>query len=592
MNTFKEQKELPNLPWHVLIKDLWKWIKPYRAQFFFASFMRFTSDIAQLYPALALAWIITFLSHYKQGQSLDELWMTFILLCAAYIWRMIGNYWGRVTCYFIGERIALDVQLTAIKHLFSLPAAWHEKENTGNKFQRITRGGNSYNKLLIIWIQNVIKIFVYFIGIPLIIISIDPLIAGLLAFFSIVYYALASSLTRPVIRATNEANIQEEEYTGLSFQVLHNIRSIQVYGSWSPLLERIQTIINKLYHAIYIRIWKFTTRFLCLEIWQLIFRVSAFMIIIIGIVNGRYEIGFFIAFTWYFNTISESIRELTDISQEFIIAQLSIQRLNAIMQEPANDWNNPHALELSKNWKKISFQNISFSYGENEVLKNISFDVTRGERVGIVGLSGAGKSTLFKLLMKEHETYTGEILFDSNPLRSLSRTSYFESVAVVLQETEVFNFSLKDNISISRSDTSVHEKALQESIATAHISDFIHKLPLGVDTLVGEKGVKLSGGEKQRLGIARVIYKQPDLLLLDEATSHLDLESEEKIKESLHIFFEHVTAIVIAHRLTTIREMDKIILFEKGRVIEMGSFEELHAKRGRFYTLWEKQKLV
>jgi len=193
--------------------------------------------------------------------------------------------------------------------------------------------------------------------------------------------------------------------------------------------------------------------------------------------------------------------------------------------------------------------------------------------------------------MKEHETYTGEILFDKNPLRSLSRTSYFKNVAVVLQETEVFNFSLKDNITISKPDPEISQKALNESIVTAHITDFIGKLPQGIDTLVGEKGVKLSGGEKQRLGIARAIYKQPDLLLLDEATSHLDLESEEKIKDSLHHFFKKVTAIVIAHRLTTIKEMDRIIVVEAGRIIEQGSFNELQRKKGRFAELWEKQKL-
>ncbi len=591
MHKPQEQDDLPTLPWHALIKDLWKWIKPYRTRFFFASFMRLTSDIVSLYPALALAWIITYLSNYKQGQSLDELWITFILICAAYTWRMIGNHWGRVSCYFISEKISLDVQIAATKHLFNLPSAWHEKENTGNKLKRVMRGGNAYDKLLRIWIHNIIKMSVHFIGIPLIIIGIDPFIAGLLGFFSLIYYFLAHKLTKPAVRAVNETNIQDEKYNGLAFEVVHNIRSIQVYGSGSLLLDRIQLTTHALYDAIKKQIVKFTIRNISLESWQLFFRLGTIAFIVVGVIHGRYELGFFVAFNWYFISISESTQELANIAQEFSVAQLSIQRLNAIMLEPTNNRNNPHALEFPKNWKKVLLQNICFSYGENQVLKNISFEVKRGMRVGIVGLSGAGKSTLFKLLMKEHETYTGEILFDTNPLRSLSRDSYFKNVAVVLQETEVFNFSLKDNILISRSDTVIHKKALQESIATAHISDFIQKLPQGIDTLVGEKGVKLSGGEKQRLGIARAIYKQPDLLLLDEATSHLDLESEEKIKDSLHHFFKKVTAIVIAHRLTTIKEMDRIIVVEAGQIVEQGSFDELQRKKGRFAELWEKQKL-
>ena len=128
-------------------------------------------------------------------------------------------------------------------------------------------------------------------------------------------------------------------------------------------------------------------------------------------------------------------------------------------------------------------------------------------------------------------------------------------------------------------------------MATAHISNLVEKLPQGIETVIGEKGVKLSGGERQRLGIARAIFKQPEILLLDEATSHLDLESEEKIRDSLHKFFENVTAIVIAHRLTTIKEMDKILVIEDGKIIESGNFDTLYARRGRFHELWEKQRL-
>jgi ABC-type multidrug transport system fused ATPase/permease subunit len=132
---------------------------------------------------------------------------------------------------------------------------------------------------------------------------------------------------------------------------------------------------------------------------------------------------------------------------------------------------------------------------------------------------------------------------------------------------------------------------LDKALGVAHVAEFAAKLPLGIDTMIGEKGVKLSGGEKQRVGMARAVFKDPELLLLDEATSHLDVESEEKIQDSLHQFFKTVTAVVIAHRLTTIKEMDKIIVVEGGRIIEQGSFAELQAKKGRFYELWEKQKL-
>ncbi len=160
---------------------------------------------------------------------------------------------------------------------------------------------------------------------------------------------------------------------------------------------------------------------------------------------------------------------------------------------------------------------------------------------------------------------------------------------MVLQETEVFNFTLKENIVLATGQDKPQD--LANALEVAHVDDFLFKLPQGVDSLIGEKGVKLSGGEKQRLGLARAVYKNPQLLFLDEATSHLDLESEQKIQDSLHHVFQSVTAVVIAHRLTTVKEMDTIVVIEKGKLIESGSFNELYKKQGRFFELWEKQKL-
>lgn len=585
------EQQSPRLPMHDLLSDIWKCTLPYRGRFMFASLLRFTSDVANLYPPLAIAWIITFLSHYTAGQDTRRLWITFSLLIAAGVWRLVGIHGGRVVCFYIAERISLDVQLRAVKHLFRLPASWHEQENTGNKLKRITRGGESYQKLLRIWIVNIIEIIVNFIGIFWIILHIDPFIGGLLGIFSIIYFFLARSLIRPASQAAHEVNIKEEDYTGLAFEALNNIRSVQVYGSWSLLLIRIRAMIDVLYAAIRKRLWKFTIRNASLDVWQFSFRMFGLSVIIAGILGGRYELGFFVAFSTYFYYLSESVRELADISQEIVIARLSIQRLHDILRERPADWNDTHAISFPRQWKKMSFNTVSFSYGDEKALNNVSFEINRGERIGIVGLSGAGKSTLFKLLMKEYENYEGDIFFDAFKLRSLSRASFFERVAVVLQDTEVFNFSLKDNITISSLNEAVDEKAFRESMAISHVDDFLYKLPNGIATLVGEKGVKLSGGEKQRVGIARAIYKQPDLLLLDEATSHLDLESEEKIRDSLHHFFKKVTAIVIAHRLTTIKEMDRIIVLENGCIIEEGTFAQLHRKKGRFHELWEKQKL-
>lgn len=312
-----------------------------------------------------------------------------------------------------------------------------------------------------------------------------------------------------------------------------------------------------------------------------------------GIMSGTKNIALLILFIEYFHKMWENIEELSMVTLDFVVAKYGISRMSDILAEPVRIDTERGKTSFPMQWEQLEVRGVTFGYtAKQSVLSDISFSVRRGEKIGIVGLSGAGKSTLFKLLLKEHENYEGEILIDSVPLRTIKRSSYFDHTAVVLQETEVFNFSLRDNVTLARPQEENNAALLQKALQTAHVTDFLDHLPQGIDTMIGEKGVKLSGGEKQRVGIARAIFKQPNLLFLDEATSHLDLESEEKIRDSLHHFFqENVTAIVIAHRLSTIKEMDRILVLENGRIIEEGSFRELYDRKGRFYELWEKQKL-
>ena len=326
-----------------------------------------------------------------------------------------------------------------------------------------------------------------------------------------------------------------------------------------------------------------------MAIYASLFRIGVIFYIAYFVFYGHYEVGFIVVFSTYFDKLWENIREFTDISQDTIVARQSIARMYELIgKEIPKD---ESTKSFPKDWQTLSIENLSFSYGENDALKNISFKVEKGQKVGVVGLSGAGKSTLFKLLVRERADYTGDIKIDDVSIKDIYANEFYENVSIVPQDTDVFNFSLKDNITIAQPEKENDSELLERSMTIGHVKDFLHKLTSGVDTLIGERGVKLSGGERQRLGIARAIFKEPSILLLDEATSHLDLESEEKIKDSLHTFFENVTAIVIAHRLTTIREMDKIVVIEDGSIIEQGSFDQLMQNKSRFYDLWQKQLL-
>src|SRR3989344_211764 len=574
-----------------LMKDIYVFLKPHTFRFFVATIFRTVGDLAWLYPAYALAVLVNFLTTHRVGDSLQQVWIIVGFVALAILTRYGGHYVAKRMMFFVSERIVLDAQVASIAHMFQIDIAWHENENTGNKLKKIVRGSESLDRILRIWVNNIIEIIINFVGITFVIAQFDKVIALLTLVFLVTYYILARILRGRAARAAQIANIQEENVQGILFETLNNIRSVKVLGMAEALLSTVVRESDNLFSKITKRIFWFQTGNSARGLWAQFFQLGIIIFIVYGILHGKYEVGFLVLFYGYFGSLIQSVAELADITQEFIIAKFSVQRMMQILGEPIRIDSKEGKVTFPRDWKKISLQDVSFSYGNNTVLRNVSFDVNRGEKVGIVGLSGAGKSTLFKLLLKEYESYSGRILIDTIPLTDIRREDYFKYSAVVLQETEVFNFSLRDNVILANIVEAGNEDLFEKAIRESHVKDFLQKLPHGVDTLIGEKGVKLSGGERQRVGIARAVFKDPQILLLDEATSHLDIESEEKIQSSLHEFFQNVTAVVIAHRLTTIREMDRIIVIEDGELIEEGNFDELYAKKGRFFELWEKQNL-
>lgn len=574
-----------------LIRDLVPFLKPYKFKILIATILRIIGDLLLLYPAYALAKAVTFLAGNYKDLSIQPLITLLTLTVASIIAQNILHYICKMLLYPSSERIALNLQLAGIRHLFRLDIAWHEQENTGSKLKKISRGADSTDRILRMWIDIALKIAINLIGIIIVIAQFNYLIAALTFVFIVTYYVLSRSFRKRGSRAAILANKQEENVEGLLFESLNNIRTIKVLGMAGILTDRLIAETNGLFAHIRERIAWFQAGGYLRGAYAQLFHAAMLTFIVYGIFQGRYEVGFLVLFSGYFGKLVDSVTELSNVAQEYIVAKISIGRTFEILNEPVRIDVEEGKMGVPENWKTISFKEVSFGYGNNEVLKNISFDIHRGEKIGIVGLSGAGKSTLFKLLLKEYESNSGDVLIDNTPLRTIGRKEYFNHTAVVLQDTEVFNFSLKENITLANTPETDNADLLEKALRVAHIYDFAGRLPQGLDTLIGEKGIRLSGGERQRLGIARAVFKNPELLLLDEATSHLDIESEEKIRSTLHEFFTSVTAVVIAHRLTTIREMDRILVIEGGVILEQGSFDELYAKKGRFYELWEKQSL-
>ncbi len=579
------------------ISDLRSAIRPYRGTFLLGVFLRITSDIADLYPAWALSRIVVLLT--SESYSSDLLVRQLLLLMGG--WFIVVGYYSvahgaaKWFGYQVAERVALDVRLKALKHIFSLDIAWQEKENTGNKIKRIDHGSRSLDTVIRIVFDVIIEASLNTIGMLLIFSSLSWNLGIAMLCFMLYYFIVSSRLTTKASKQATVVNGLEEDLEGLSYESLNNIKTVKSLSIQKTLAERLGKLTENTYKAIRKRIWLFRLRSSILHLSYLLFEACMIVYILYEILQGNLSAAVLILFVGYFSKVEEAISELAEVTHELVICKVQFSRLKSILDTKPTiegDLITAQQVAMPANWQTIELRNVSFSYENKAILNSFNLSIRRGEKIGIVGLSGAGKSTLFSLLMDLYENYEGSILIDTVPLHRIDRHDYVNHIAVVLQETELFNSTLAENIIIgSQPGSLLNEERLAGVIKNAHLTDVLARLPEGAQTVIGEKGVKLSGGEKQRLGIARALYRQPDLLLLDEATSHLDVESERRIQDSLHEFFRQVTAVVIAHRLSTIKAMDRILVMQGGKIAESGSFSELLQAKGIFARLWEQQKL-
>ena len=260
-----------------------------------------------------------------------------------------------------------------------------------------------------------------------------------------------------------------------------------------------------------------------------------------------------------------------------------------LLEQPGEVTDKPCAPNLKVNGGEVTLENVHFGYdADREILKGVSLTVPAGKTVAIVGATGSGKSTIGRLLFRFYDVTGGALKIDGQDVRDVSQSSLHASIGVVPQDTVLFNDTIRYNIAYGREGAT--QEDVESAAKAAQIHDFIVSLPEGYDTKVGERGLKLSGGEKQRVGIARTLLKNPPILLLDEATSALDTDTEKDIKDALARAGEGRTVLTIAHRLSTIAESDRIVVLEKGEILEQGTHDDLLQREGRYARLWSRQQ--
>ncbi len=308
-------------------------------------------------------------------------------------------------------------------------------------------------------------------------------------------------------------------------------------------------------------------------------------------ITGTLTVGEMSAFVLYMERLYNPLRRLINSSTTLTQSIASMDRVFEFIDEKYDIQNRSNAVTLNKAYGNITFDHVTFRYEHDgqTIIKDFHLDVKKGETIAIVGMSGGGKSTIIGLIPRFYDVTEGRILVDGKDIRDYEVRSLRNNIGMVLQDNILFSDSVRTNILMGNPDASDEEVIAAAKAANAH--DFIMELPKGYDTEVGERGVKLSGGQKQRIAIARVFLKNPPILIFDEATSALDLESEHYIQEALSILAKDRTTFIVAHRLSTITHANRIVVMENGKIVEVGSHEELMQRKGNYYKLFEVQNL-
>ncbi|MEM6557346.1 MAG: ABC transporter ATP-binding protein/permease [Pseudomonadota bacterium] len=489
----------------------------------------------------------------------------------------------------VGQRALRLLAIETFEHIHALSLRYHLTRKTGALSRVIERGVKGIEFLLRFLLFSIGPLIVELLLIGIVLATVFDVRYLFVVMGTVTLYVIFTfAVTEWRVRLRREMNNQDNDANQKAIDSLLNFETVKYFGAEGREAERYGLALERYVSASL----KTAYSLVFLNIGQgLLLNVGLVWVMAmaaIGVVQGTLTVGDFVMVNAYMIQITIPLNFLGFVYREIRQALVDMGEMFDLLEQRVEVKDKPDASDLKVSGGAVQLDNIVFGYEDTRpILKGVSIDVPAGQTVAIVGSSGSGKSTIGRLLFRFYDVGEGALRIDGQDLRDITQSSLHSAIGVVPQDTVLFNDTIYYNIAYGRHDATRADVVTAAKAAKIH--DFIVSLPEGYDTAVGERGLKLSGGEKQRVGIARTLLKNPPILLLDEATSALDTETEADIQNELQAMGEGRTVITIAHRLSTIAHADRIVVLEKGVVVEEGRHDDLLDQNGRYATLWHMQ---
>jgi ATP-binding cassette, subfamily B, bacterial MsbA len=510
-----------------------------------------------------------------------------LTIAAVFVFKAICDFGQYYLMAFIGQSVIRDLREQMFAKLEEMSVGFFVRHSTGELLSRMNNDVSLVQGAMTNAVTGIVRDAVQVLALVALVFYRDFRLALIaMMVFPLAIYPLLT-FGRRLKRYSRRMLVTLEDITERLNETITGIRIVKAFAMEDYEKGRFSEVNNTLFNAFMRR---FKVRALSNPVMDTLGGLGVSSIVFYGgyqVINGQSTPGAFFSFMTALFMLYEPIKKINDANMTIQEGVAAGERIFALLDTEPDIFDKSDAIALSDVRGSVLFDDICFSYDDSPVLKNITISANPGEAVAIVGESGVGKSTLLDLLPRFYDVNSGRILVDGKDVRDVTQRSLRESIGIVTQQTILFDDTIRNNIAYGRPDMPL-EKIIEAATA-AHAHEFIMATPMGYSTVIGENGVKLSGGERQRIAIARALLKDPPILILDEATSNLDSDSEKAVQSALEILMKGRTTVVVAHRLSTIRNADKIYVLVGGQVVECGSHDELLATKGEFARLYNLQ---